>query len=113
MTKQNDMPDEIYVFSDPQSIGDRGFTVIKAEDGFTRYVRADKPADNGGDVDVEALKQDVFDVNAFCGIDSSVTDSDIQRIISDTLNYVSERNLLKSEGVCVPSSKAENTDREI
>ena len=47
MTQNNkDMPDEIYVFPDPQSIGDRGFTTTEPDmtcDGkaYTKYVRAD------------------------------------------------------------------------
>jgi hypothetical protein len=41
-----DMPNEIYVFPDPKSIGDRGFTVTVAEttcdgDPYTKYIRAD------------------------------------------------------------------------
>ena len=48
MTQSNDMPKEIYVFQDPQSIGDRGFTVTKPEKTcsgkqFTPYVRKDLP----------------------------------------------------------------------
>lgn len=46
MTQSNDMPKEIYVFPDPKSIGDRGFTLTEPEKtceglNYTKYIRAD------------------------------------------------------------------------
>ena len=38
------MPDEIWVFPNAASIGDKGFTVTKPEDGYQKYTRADAAA---------------------------------------------------------------------
>lgn len=36
-----EMPREIYVFGDPDSIGDLGFTGVQPKDGHIKYTRAD------------------------------------------------------------------------
>ena len=46
MTQSNDMPKEIYVFPDPKSIGDRGFTLTEPEKtceglNYTKCIRSD------------------------------------------------------------------------
>ena len=41
MTQNNEMPDEIWVFSSPESIGDLGFTVTFEKPVHTKYIRAD------------------------------------------------------------------------
>ena len=35
------MPDEIYVFGSPDSLGDRGFTQTEYDEDFVKYIRAD------------------------------------------------------------------------
>ena len=41
MTNDKNMPDVIYVFSEPTSIGDLGFTVTHEKEGYIEYTRTD------------------------------------------------------------------------
>lgn len=135
MTKQNDMPDEIYAW--PWTLDDQTQHWQITDDGTgVRYVRADKPADNGGencpdgmscsgngmdcvgdglckgpevsgDVDVPNLRDEFVAMDWFRNCETA---SDI---VLCTIIEMQQRNLLKSEGVCVPGEIIQDINKSL
>ncbi len=55
--RKDEMPEEIYIFGTPDSIGDLGFTVTKPKEGHVSYVRKDlAPADGDAEMALDELQ---------------------------------------------------------